>query len=178
MHPRTAPARLPAIRRPLVWLIVLALVAYGHSALLVQLLGPAHRHEANPSGPWAGLVERFAGAFGDIRAWRAELHARLLPSEKAHAHANGVVHVHDHTTYQRHHHDPRDGSVVAIGALSGEAVADAASQASAGSATLPLAPAPHWRLPAAGARSRAWPAQPPERWSDADVVRSERPPRG
>lgn len=221
MPPRCLQA-LIATRRPLVWLVVLALAIYGQSATVVQLLGPAHRHELALQMPQiasTNVLQRIDVMFRDIRAWRAELRERLLPGqganmlahERAHVHADGTVHTHDgtghglvddasaghahshdtpaqshaheaaghahsHDGYQRHHHDPHDNSVVALDAMSG-AVADASSQAAAGSATLPMAFAPQQALLPGLECPNAWCAESLDHWTDASLRPSERPPR-
>lgn len=186
---------LLALRRPLVWLIVLAIVAYGHSATLVQLLGPAHRH-ASP-GVSVSFFGRIDDVFRDIRAWRAELRERLLPHQR-HAHArmdgnadtdahrsrdhlhvsdaDNHAHSHAHAAYQRHRHDPRDDTVLALDGMSDGTTADAASPA-AGSAALPLALAPRWLWPVLPEAVPSWRTHRSARWTDAALRLPERPPR-
>ncbi|HSI56217.1 MAG TPA: hypothetical protein VLA16_01590 [Ideonella sp.] len=216
MPTHTAKAVAPAIRRPMVWLLVLAIMVYGHSAVLVQLLGPAHRHEASAAIATASPLSRIEGLFRDLRMWRADLHARLLPQgfpSQAHLHATAAGHAHSHEawleaahthahgahepldavapvtiasannhaalhgSYQRHHHDPHDPSVVTLDGLNGDSGPDSASPSTAGSATLPLALAPGWALPSPSGRTLAWPTDRSDRWTDAALRLSERPPR-
>lgn len=185
---------LRSIREPLVWLLAFSIVAYGQSATLVRLLGPAHRHQAVSAEVPPGLLERIDSVFHDIRVWRAELHDRLLPEEsQAHVHADGVVHVHArgdvdmpsnlhahvhshaHAGYERHFHAAGDGSVVSIDAAGG-AAADASADAAAGSAALPLALAPRLDWATLNPGASRWPMEPPGRWDDAAARQAERPP--
>lgn len=201
MFPPAEPASLRRARKPVIWLLALALVVYGCSSVLVQLLGPTHRH-STATAIGATWLERADAAFRGVRAWRAELHARWLPGEhaklhagghetaaahghaEAHAHAETHVRAHDHAAdhahahagYQRHHHAADDGSVMA---LDGEvsAAADAASAASAGSATLPLGLSAPWALPPSAAPVRAWASAASVRWTDAATAPLDQPPR-
>ena len=165
------PTTFLAIRRPLVWLIAVAIVAYGYSATVVQLLGPAHRHEASaqtsssPFGPIGDMVR-------DLKAWRADLHARWLPHE---AHEHSHPHSHGHGAYERHHHDLGDDSMVMLDGMGGGAAA--ADAGTAGSAALPLALAPQWHSPSLARLARTWPMTSADRWTDAALRLSERPPR-
>lgn len=189
------------LRCPLVAWLVLAIVAYGPSSVLLQMLGPAHRHEV-PLAPVSAVQTTFVAGiqdmFRDLRAWRAQLRAQWLGDEvsttlghdhtqvSAHAHPHSVDAVHAdgsaaaarsaHAEYSRHHHDPGDATVVALdGGPAGQS--DAASQASGGSATLPLALASYDGLPALPAVLTVWPPTRRERWADIDAHPPERPPR-
>ena len=192
-------------RGPVVWLLVLALAVYGCSSVLVQLLGPAHRHTTSLSASPSWLHQ--AGeALRQVRAWRAELHARWLPPGHdglhgtAHPHAHphphphpqpsvagdaafasadeaSLAHAHAHATFQRHHHDPHDATVIALDGADAGVGADGVSSAAAGSATLPLGLAAPWALPAATARPARWQRPASDRWTDAAVFPLEQPPR-
>lgn len=186
-------------RRPVLWLLVLALVLYGHSSVIVQLLGPAHRHDAAASTSAPGWLDRAAAAFSDVRAWRAELRERLLPGQHDHKHIDGALHIyphvqpradsearsahdgsgheHSHASYQRHNHDPHDATVIALDGSDGSSAADAASMAGAGSATLPLALAPIWAPPSMSDPQASWSDRASARWTDASVSPPEHPPR-
>jgi hypothetical protein len=169
--------RLPllnAIRRPLVWLLALAVVVYGPSATLVGMLGPAHVHVSSVGD--IALVRQVADGFRDLRAWRAELRHRLLASDHAHGeqgHA-GPAHAHAHDGWQRHHHEPHDRSVLALDDGAGH---DGANPSASGSAMLPLALAPGHAVPASTDPARAWGAVTAARWSDAPQHLVHPPPR-
>lgn len=188
-HPVFSP--LAAVRRPLLCLLVLALLAYGQSAVLVQLLGPAHRHAG--AAERAGLLDATAALLQQVEDLRqrwherlmaqdaapgdAEAHARLHEHGLAHVHAAGApAHRHAHGVFERHRHDPHDDSVVALDGPAGS-LADASAQATAGSAAMPLALAPRWQLPRPAVAQARWPAAEAARWCDAVPELSERPPR-
>lgn len=193
------PILASAVRKPLLWLVALALLIYGQSSSIVQMLGPVHRHAvvAQPAATaWFDGVE---AVFADIRAWRDGLHERLLPEEEPHAHPHAgagllarggasETHVHDaaagqhththfHSVFQRHHHDPHDPSVVTLDGDGPDSLADASAQASAGSATLTLGLATAMTVPSPAASPVAWNRHTPVTWADAQPKLLERPPR-
>ncbi|MCR5869237.1 hypothetical protein [Aquincola sp. J276] len=142
-----APSRPRRPRPALWWLLVallLALPLYGASAVVLKLLGPAHRH-LQPA----------------------------LPQLTAHGHE----HAHTHDGIERHHHDIGDDSIVTADghAVSADAV-EAADEAGAGSATLPLALGFALRLRPPAARRRAWPRATRSAWRNGWRCRLERPP--
>lgn len=181
-------------RRSLIWLLVVACLVYAHSASLVQVLGPAHRHEQPAAGLSSGVFDRVDALFRPIRHWRAELQQRWLPQDLAHRPVDGALHVHGdatdaaphpgpgsghphhHSAFERHHHALGDPTVVGLEGPNADIAADDAAQAGAGTAHLPLALAPGWALPRAGARAVRWAHPTPERWCDAALRRPERPP--
>ncbi|MGC4076149.1 MAG: hypothetical protein QM702_03775 [Rubrivivax sp.] len=188
-HPVFLP--LAAVRRPLLCLLVLALLAYGQSAVLVQLLGSAHRHAG--AAERVDLLDATAALLQQVEDLRQRWHERLMPQgaapgeAEAHArlHEHGLAHVHAagapahrhaHGVFERHRHDPHDDSVVALDGAAGS-LADASALAAAGSAAMPLALAPQWRLPRPAASEACWPAAEAARWRDALPKLSERPPR-
>jgi hypothetical protein len=186
---------------PVTWLLALALVAYGHSSVMVQLLGPAHRHDLVVASSTPSWLHSADAMFRDIREWRAELRQRLLPGQQAHVHGDGErhshphgypyphaeaehavahdggPHAHAHATYQRHHHDAQDTTVIALDGPEGASASDAASTAGAGIATLPLALAPRWAPTVMSDPDPAWSELATARWSDAAVSPPEHPPR-
>jgi hypothetical protein len=173
--------------RALVWLLVLALAVYGHRATLVQLLGPEHRHTLSRPAEALRLPTAVLEVFQDIRDWRDGLRARWLGTAAVHRHGDGEPHrhpaadmpphehaaLHRHGGFARHHHASGDASLVALDGVA----ADAAAQAGAGSATLPLAVVTGWTLPRPAWRALRWPSSPPEAWTDALRRLPERPPR-
>lgn len=151
-----APCR-PRRPRPALWwllaALLLALPLYGGSAVLLKLLGPAHRH------------------------------LQLAPPQEAHGHGHEQAHEHGHDhaheAIERHHHDIGDPSLVtADGHAASAAALDAADEAGAGSATLPLALGFALRLPAPAVRRRPWPRAARSAWRDGRRCRLERPPAG
>lgn len=202
MFARVAPSLGSAVRRPLIWIMVIALLVYGQSSSIVQMLGPAHRHAvvaAPGATPWFDTV---AAVFQDIRTWRGHLHERLLPDEAVHGHRHsgpllpshahatrasevhvhgaGVpqhAHMHFHSVLQRHHHDPVDPSVVTLDRDGPDSLAEAAAQAGAGSASLTLGLATAMTVPSPVATVVAWNREAPARWADALPQLLERPPR-
>jgi hypothetical protein len=197
MFANTLQTLMLCARRPVIWLLASALLAYGHSSAMVQLLGPAHRHESVLSLASPSWLARADAMFRDVRAWRAELRQRLLPGQHAHLHADGERHSHmhqhaeaavgadrsgashalAHATYQRHHHDAHDATIISLDGPGATSASDAASTAGAGSATLPLALAPRWALPMMADLGPVWPDNAPARWTDAAVSPLEHPPR-
>lgn len=200
MFSSRARSPIPLLPKLLLWWIVIALAVQGSAAAVVQMLGPYHRHEAASHSASSNVLVRIDEIFHDIRAWRDELRQRLLPSHLAHVHADGVVHshhdhdrehfrsvgtsatadrspAHEHSIFQRHHHSLSDSTVVAIESSVGDPVVDAASQAGAGSATLPLAVAFAWHMPLPPWRPMSWPLVSTQRWADAPDKGLERPPR-
>jgi hypothetical protein len=181
------------VRRPLVWLLALAIVAYGHTAAVVQLLGSTHRHETPSSSSVFGELAQ--DTFREILAWRAELRAHVLGpllsregaahahgQAQAHAQASGHAHpsAHAHAGFARHHHDPHDDSVVSLGATGAGGTPDAPAPGASTSTggTLPLLGfAPPAPLAVQPVLAWAWPAAPADRWIDAAQRPPERPPR-
>jgi hypothetical protein len=202
MFARFAPPLASAARRPLIWLMVLALWVYGQSSAIVQMLGPAHRHAVVATSGAPAWLDGVEAVFKDIRTWRDSLHEQLLPDEAVHAHphpgetwaaqahAAGAVeahvqgagvrqhaHHHFHSVSQRHHHDPLDPSVVTLDRDGPDMLADASAQASAGSASLTLGLATAVKVPSPAATPLAWNREAPATWADALPRLLERPPR-
>jgi len=161
----------PALHRAVLWLLLLALPVYGCAGVLLQMLGPAHRHAVPlravvaPSLGVDWLLKRFS-------QWQAYAHEQ--------AHANGhFVHPHQHTLFERHHHAADDTSVVTLGgsAAVDDLAAELGAAASAGSASLPMGLAVALRVPApacmAGRRTPPLLAM----WRSADPRRRDRPPQ-
>lgn len=166
------PSTLPSLRRPLVWLLVVACLFQAPAVVLSGLFGPVHRHHGATAavGPWDTLVDAFAG----LRAWRAGLEQRWLPQAHRHVHGPGTGHTHD--AWQRHHHGIGDASVHA---LEGPGAHDSGSPASTAGAALTLALAPPAAsLPGRVAAPQAWRRVAGPRWSDAPQRPEVPPPRG
>lgn len=193
-HAFAAPVRRRRAFAALIWLLVAALVAYGCSSVLVQLLGPAHRHTlAAPST--IGWLARAGQSWHELQAWRASLHARWLPQagweaaarpQRTGGELSGVhllaaaeqAHAHAHATFQRHHHGAHDPTVMALERTEAAAGADGGSSAGAGSATLPLGLASVWVLPAVPVGPAVWQRTAADRWTDATRRLIDQPPRG
>lgn len=186
-----------------VWLVLaavlLALPVYGWSSATLKLLGPAHRHTAaaahhevasdrhDAAGDllaallgrriatavvaWQQHIEVLAALPGQavvLRSSHADHRHALQAGEHAGKHAHGL--------FQRHHHSAADATVVKAAADSHGA--DAADEAGAGSATLPLLAGFRLSLPRPAARRRAWPRPQPCTWRDGLRHRLDRPPSG
>lgn len=162
------------------WLLMLALVLYGYTGVVVQMLGPAHQHRSASDGAavhepaWgiAALRTHGSAITQSFLDWRAANHAR--------SHALGLAgHHHAHNAVARHHHAADDSTVVALPgqAASSAALADGVDAATAGSASLPLALAADLRLPPATVP--AWHRAPRHgpTWADASPHRLDRPPQ-
>jgi hypothetical protein len=106
-----------------------------------------------------------------VRAWRDDLHAR--------SHAAGFVTPHQHSAFERHHHDIDDPSVISLdgGGAAGEALADGAAAATGGSGALPMGLSAMLVLPEPTATACPWPQLRPASWVDAINKLPERPPR-
>lgn len=194
MFAQTALLKHCTTRRLTVWVLLLALAVYGYSGVLLQLLGPAHRHHsvapADATQPQPAHGSSLTALAQDwlrpVRAWRDEMHARShaagLPM---HAHAQPQSqpqpqpHTHTHSVFERHHHDAGDPTVVALdgGGAAADAWSDGASAATVGSATLPLGLASSLTVPRPAARTRPWLRLSAPSWRDAHISQPERPPR-
>ncbi|MBL8351612.1 MAG: hypothetical protein JNL87_15045 [Burkholderiaceae bacterium] len=155
----------------LVWTLLLALAVQGYAGVLVQLLGPMHRHDPGTAAV-AGVGEQLHAWLDALQAWQRDLRARsVAPGLLGHGGAT-----HSHGLFERHHHAHGDATVVALdGGAAGDAVEDA-SAAAAGSLTAPSGPAARLILPAATTQAgwaRPASARP---WRDAAARRPERPP--
>lgn len=201
MSAHAFPNRIGRARGFLIWLLVLALVAYCHSSVMLQLLGPAHRHEFAAIAAAPAWLDRVSAVFRDLQAWRADMQGRLLlarhadvrggeaqhahPHTPTHPHGTAEVHAdragilppHAHEAYQRHHHDRQDASVIALDGPDGSSTSDATSAAVTGSAVLPLALAPGWKPSVAAEPERAWRGRSAPSWTDAALIPLERPLR-
>ena len=122
--PSFAPRRfvLAVLRPILVWVLALALPVNGVSTLTNLLLGASHRHVSVAPGnsglgtaslpqQWHELLRTVLGneAMSLIDAHHGRLAQTSLQAAQA------AQHAHLHDTFQRHLHDPMDGSVVALG---------------------------------------------------------------
>jgi hypothetical protein len=177
--------------------LLLALLLYGYSGAVLQILGPAHMHpsgggtaasasasagtqapalqEATQDAAWLARARQW---LRPLRDWRDSLHAR--------SHAAGLVthqqqhqHEHQHNAFERHHHGTDDATVVALdgGAAASDALADGVSAASAGSASLPLGLGASLVLPEPTASGCRWPPPAATAWVNALAKQPERPPR-
>jgi hypothetical protein len=167
-----------ATDRWIVCLLLLALAIYGYSGVVLQMLGPTHSHHASvastaspgmvKSVPLLALAKEW---LRPVRAWRDDLHAR--------SHAAGLTTSHQHSAFERHHHDIDDTSVISLdgGGAAGEPLAEGAAAATAGSGALPLGLSAVLVLPEPTARACPWPQSRPASWVDAINKLPERPPR-
>ncbi len=159
-------ARHHALRHLLVWVLVASLPINGISNLLTQMLGAAHRHvEIAPTQDSGPVIDA----------------SRLL-SEPAHHHshedaAHPHLHTHAHMMFERHFHQPSDGSVIALG--SKESGQDGPGHANSLSDTAGLhglrqaLQTPAW-MPMV--LRTGWPRYAPLVWRSHIVTPLERPP--
>jgi hypothetical protein len=124
------------LRQLIVWVLVLALPLNSLSTVLTHLLGAAHSHGGsepvvmNASSSWSprellrAVVGNGAMALIDgahLRERGLQVPAHFVFESDAHSleHQHGTgdqVHTHLHGMFERHFHDPSDGSVVVLGA--------------------------------------------------------------
>lgn len=171
--------RPPSVTWPhrlLVWLLLFALPVYGSSGVLLQLLGPQHRHvEVTPDADprpaptlqdWLG--PQLSAMLETVRAQRALL--RHVAEAQPHHHHHGL--------FERHHHHAGDDSVVALGDAhaAGDAASDG-SAASAGGGLLAMGPLTAGLVLAAVERRGDWPRISAGHWRSHAPGRLERPPR-
>lgn len=181
---RALPRRPPA-RIALIWGLILALVIYGCSGVLLQMLGPMHRHADTAQAAPSLLAQRFTDLTAAASQWHDRLlsqalfvheRERFLPSARPPAiyEPHGGTHAHSHGPFERHHHDAADTSVVSLDS----AAADSLSSASAlGSATLPMCAPPRLVVPAPDHCAGHWLRTPSSRWRNAERTLLERPPQ-
>lgn len=139
-----------SLRRPLIWVLILALAIYALSGGILRTVGPKHWHAGASMPP---QIAKAAGAFDPVllqaSRWFASLQA-LADAAHARAHALGAApHHHSHSAVLRHWHDPADDSVQWLGdQAANPELADLKAAAAIGGATLILALATHeaWRL--------------------------------
>lgn len=177
-------------QRWLVWLLNLTLGWYGYSGLLIEVLGPLHRHSpaAAPSHDARSWWNRATASLQDWHV-RAQAAQRQLdrPALKAPAAAQvhgPTPHDHHHGLLARHHHDTGDASVVSLDPLgdgaahsTGELNSGGSASAGTGSATLPGLLTAELSLPRPAAVAIPWPRQTGPVWRDAERTQPERPPR-
>lgn len=104
--------------------------------------------------------------------------AVLLAQPPADPHAAEQAHQHAHDTFQRHLHDPQDGSVVALGGHGQPPdAAGSAPALDAGGSTLPLAPALNVQALAPSGAANAWRPAEASAWRSHVTLPLERPPQ-
>ena len=177
------PVRLPGHLAALlvVWTLVLALPIYGCSGVLLQILGPVHRHAgAAPPMPVTSLA-----GISDAVHWLADQWSRWqqFAAERTrtgqwHGHLHAAEAAHAHHGFDRHHHTPGD-DLIALGAQDpdGGLAGDLGASAGSGSATLPLALAGAVCIAAASGHYRRRLFAAPPSWRSVAPRRLERPPR-
>ena len=155
----------PTAARHLVLLLLMGLLAaHGFAGAVRQVLGSTHRHDCGHS---VGLV--------------ASSHGQAQQHQPAHGRAPGQGHEpgHGHGSFERHHHDIGDASVVAVddGGAAGQGWAEGTVAAAAAGAELPSGMAHAPSLPAAAASACPWPMAQARTWQNAMARLPERPPR-
>ncbi len=176
--------------------------AHRHSAVALAAAQDMAPHADSPAtGTWRAesalrsLVASVAGpgALQLIDTMHARDHAWQRAAElKAHpfapfaspvdtAQAQQVrqqAHQHAHETFQRHIHDPQDGSVVALGEhTQAPDAAGGATALDAGGGTLPLAPALNVQTLVPSDGTAAWRRAEPSAWRSHVTAPLERPPQ-
>lgn len=180
--------RHPMSRIVLVWGLIVALVIYGGSGALLQMLGPMHRHADLPQTAAHGaLAERFEALASAARQWHervvtqalfAHERERFLPSARpVEAQAGLGAHLHSHGPFERHRHANDDTSVVSLDGGSSAADGLSPSSGTLGSASLPMCLSPALTVPEAGRCGNDWHPPSPPRWRNAALKLLERPPQ-
>ncbi len=143
-------------RRLILWLLLLAVPAYGLAGALSELLGAQHRHRGVQS------------AASSMQSWQDFRRA-----------GRAVVHqpAHSHDAWQRHGHSRGDASVVALDGESHETPSTDGASSQGGSFTLWVAARsfPAFGTPA-GSRLD-WPAKGADRLKKVAAEPLERPPK-
>ncbi len=155
----------------LLWLLILALPAYGASAAQLRVTGPAHWHagQADAAGRSGaeGTPSWLSQLVDEVQRLRDEAHLR--------AHALGrAAAPHSHFGLQHHWHASTDDSVRPV---ADPAVADLVAGAEVGSAMLVLAVPPQCLHPAVRRPNGRWPPASPSRWADVLRPPASPPPR-
>lgn len=98
-------ARQHILHHLLVWVLVVALPINGVSSLLAQMLGAQHRHaQIVPEAERNAVIDTTG-----LSPYPSHHHT---PNELSHPH----LHAHAHMMFERHVHEPADGTVLALGA--------------------------------------------------------------
>jgi hypothetical protein len=180
-------ARHHFFRQLVIWALACALPINSISTVLSHLLGSQHRHsisvlaaDMTPGLNVHSLIQALVGddAMDMIDAYHAHEQS-LRPPEPAAVHGmTAQEHAHAHSLFQRHHHDPTDGTVVAIGEKDpGQDVPGGASSVDAsGAFPLPSTWMSARLVPSATAQ--VWPGQAITAWHNHVSAPLERPPRG
>lgn len=174
------------LRQLVACVLVCALPMNSMSSVLLNVLGPQHRHStpAHGGGIDAGvgldvhsIIRAVVGeeAMGLIDAH----HAREQVSLAAPPHAmTEQEHAHAHSLFQRHHHNPSDGTVIALGEReTGQGAANGFNGIDAGSAFPLPAVVPSLSV-APAATGSVWRGQAITAWHDHVSAPLEKPPRG
>lgn len=129
-HPALDFVSFRLMRQMVIWALAIALPVNSMSAVLTLVLGAQHRHTSSePEGAASWSLRPIIGAIvGDeamslIDTYHARESALRLAAAPQHAevaqHAHHTHdpsrHVHAHNAFERHVHDPSDGSVIALG---------------------------------------------------------------
>lgn len=157
------------LRGSLIWLLMLAVAAYGHRGLVASWMGPEHRHVELHTGGMPVWLAVVSHVLHELR--RGGHDDRLRPDAAVHHH--GSVATRHHHGYERHHHGWDDATVVRLDGPVAEAMAKAAS----GSAQLPMALTTGDLGIPLHPKGHAWPRTPAEVWRDAIGRLADRPPR-
>ena len=142
-----------------VWVLLLAVPAYGLAGVAAGLFGSSHRHHS-----------AFAASDGIERAGFHDF--RRMAGATVTARTG-----HDHSVWQRHHHDRSDASVVSLeGQAQEESQSDGASTSS-GSNALGTVAGEGIAVPEAAEIGRCWPRAAACALASFVLVPLERPPK-
>lgn len=143
----------------IVWVLLLAVPAYGLAGVAAGLFGSSHHH--HPAFAASGGIER-----ADLHDFRrmADATATLRTA-------------HDHSVWHRHHHDRSDASVVSLdGQAQEESLSDGASTSSRSEALGTVA-CEGSSVPEAAEIGHCWPRAAACLLARFVVVPPERPPK-
>jgi len=166
----------------MLWVLVLAVPVYGSAGALLQMLGPVHRHAVPAALPTQTAKLHPAPratptAKGFVPAWVVKPWQAWKEFAHAQSHGGLLQHAHAHDDFERHHHDPGDDAVTALGADDARSTAaELGAAAAAGNASLPMGTATPWLVPPCVADAPLWSLATVARWRDADQRRRDRPP--
>lgn len=142
-----------------VWVLLLAVPAYGLAGVAAGLFGSSHRHHSAFTASEG--IER-AGLHDFRRVADATVTARPA---------------HDHSVWQRHHHDRSDASVISLDGQAQEEPSSDGASTSSGSDALGTVAGEGIAVPEAAETGHCWPRAVACALARFAVVPMERPPK-
>lgn len=155
MKPRTTTRHRQALRRVVMFMLLVVMPVVIVASHLATVFGPLHTHD--PALLASDPHSAGSGSAPTVLAHHAHLHA--------------------HGGFERHWHLAGDSSVILIG-LGDADESDGDGAKTRAKASLPLGPLVAEGLHVSSDASQARPAQPTARWTSPSPARIERPPRG